>query len=50
MGRVDTETSPGNRSAKGVMFLTLEDDTGIANFVVWTKVFEANRRLSLPSP
>ena len=48
---MDTETWPGDRSATGVMFLTLEDDnTGIANFVVWTKVFEANRRLSLPPP
>ena len=50
MERLDTETWPGDRSATGVMFLTLEDETGIANFVVWTKVFEANRRLSLPPP
>ena len=47
---MDTETWPGDRSAEGVMFLTLEDDTGIANFVVWTEVLEANRRLSLPPP
>ncbi|MEO5322842.1 error-prone DNA polymerase [Mesorhizobium sp. CC13] len=34
-------------SAKGVMFITLEDETGIANLVVWPKVFEANRRTIL---
>ncbi|TIV66682.1 MAG: error-prone DNA polymerase, partial [Mesorhizobium sp.] len=34
-------------SAKGVMFITLEDETGIANLVVWAKVFEANRRAVL---
>ncbi|MFC3088012.1 error-prone DNA polymerase [Tabrizicola soli] len=31
-------------SAKGVMFITLEDETGIANVVVWQKVFEQFRR------
>ena len=31
-------------SAKGTMFITLEDETGITNLVVWPKVFEANRR------
>lgn len=34
-------------SAKGVMFVTLEDETGIANLVVWAQVFEANRRAVL---
>lgn len=34
-------------SAKGVMFITLEDETGIANLVVWPKIFEANRRVIL---
>jgi error-prone DNA polymerase len=34
-------------SAKGVLFVTLEDETGIANLVVWPKVFEANRRTLL---
>ncbi|MDQ0333479.1 DNA polymerase III alpha subunit [Mesorhizobium sp. YL-MeA3-2017] len=29
------------------MFVTLEDEIGIANLVVWTKVFEANRRAIL---
>ena len=31
-------------TAKGVIFLTLEDETGIVNIVVWPKVFERNRR------
>jgi error-prone DNA polymerase len=31
-------------SAKGVMFITLEDETGIANLVVWPQVFERFRR------
>ncbi|WP_295555295.1 error-prone DNA polymerase [uncultured Hyphomicrobium sp.] len=29
---------------KKVVFLTLEDETGIANIIVWPKVFAANRR------
>jgi len=34
-------------SAKGVLFVTLEDESGIANLIVWSKVFEANRRILL---
>src|SRR5262249_23710990 len=34
-------------SAKGVMFITIEDETGIANLVVWTAVFEKHRRAVL---
>ncbi len=30
-------------SAKGVIFATLEDETGIANIIVWPKVFETYR-------
>jgi len=30
-------------SAKGVCFITLEDESGIANIVVWPKIFEAFR-------
>ncbi len=30
-------------SSKGVVFLTLEDETGIANIVVWPKLFETFR-------
>jgi error-prone DNA polymerase len=44
-GIVLVRQRPG--SAKGVMFITLEDETGIANLVVWAKVFEANRRAIL---
>lgn len=41
-GIVLVRQKPG--SAKGVMFITLEDETEVANLVVWTNVFEANRR------
>ncbi|GGE02984.1 hypothetical protein GCM10011390_22300 [Aureimonas endophytica] len=44
-GVVLVRQRPG--SAKGVMFITIEDETGVANLVVWTKVFEANRRTVL---
>ncbi|RWH46668.1 MAG: DNA polymerase III subunit alpha, partial [Mesorhizobium sp.] len=44
-GIVLVRQRPG--SAKGVMFITLEDETGIANLVVWPKVFEPNRRTIL---
>jgi len=32
-------------TAKGVVFVTLEDETGSANAVVWRDVFTANRRV-----
>ncbi|MBU2958022.1 OB-fold nucleic acid binding domain-containing protein, partial [Paracoccus sp. C2R09] len=44
-GLVLVRQRPG--SAKGTMFITLEDETGIANLVVWPKIFEANRRTIL---
>lgn len=44
-GLVLVRQKPG--SAKGVMFITLEDETGIANLVVWPKVFEVHRRVVL---
>jgi DNA polymerase III alpha subunit len=31
-------------TAKGVVFITLEDETGIANVVVWRNVYERFRR------
>jgi error-prone DNA polymerase len=34
-------------SAKGVMFVTIEDETGIANLVIWQKVFDKHRRVVL---
>jgi len=44
-GIVLVRQRPG--SAKGVMFITLEDESGIANLVVWPKVFERFRRTIL---
>ena len=32
-------------SAKGVLFVTLEDETGVANAILWPDRFEANRRV-----
>jgi error-prone DNA polymerase len=42
-GLVLIRQRPG--SAKGVCFITLEDETGIANLVVWPDVFEAQRTI-----
>jgi error-prone DNA polymerase len=42
-GIVLVRQRPG--TAKGVVFMTLEDETGVANVVVWKDCFEANRRL-----
>ena len=44
-GVVLVRQRPG--SAKGVMFITLEDESGVANLVVWPTVFEKNRRTIL---
>ena len=44
-GLVLVRQKPG--SAKGVMFITLEDETGVANLVVWPSVFERQRTLVL---
>ncbi|MBL3570757.1 hypothetical protein BV509_06335 [Rhodovulum sulfidophilum] len=41
-GLVLVRQRPG--TAKGVIFVTLEDETGICNVVVWAKVFERFRR------
>ncbi len=41
-GVVLVRQRPG--TASGVVFITLEDETGIANLVVWPKVFERFRR------
>jgi error-prone DNA polymerase len=41
-GVVLVRQRPG--SAKGVVFMTLEDETGIANVVVWPKVMEQFRK------
>jgi error-prone DNA polymerase len=34
-------------TASGVIFSTLEDETGIANIIIWPKVFEEYRRIVL---
>lgn len=44
-GIVLVRQMPG--SAKGVMFITIEDETGVANLVIWPKVFEEFRRVIL---
>src|SRR4051812_45886158 len=41
-GVVLVRQRPG--SANGVVFMTLEDETGIANIVVWPKVMERFRK------
>jgi error-prone DNA polymerase len=46
-GLVLVRQRPG--TASGVIFMTLEDETGIANIVVWPKVFERYRRTVLTS-
>ncbi|WP_011583117.1 error-prone DNA polymerase [Chelativorans multitrophicus] len=46
-GLILVRQRPG--SAKGVMFVTVEDESGIANIVVWTKTFEKYRRVLLSS-
>ena len=42
-GVVLVRQRPG--SAKGVVFMTLEDETGVANTIVWPKTLEAYRRI-----
>ncbi len=41
-GLVLVRQRPG--TAKGVIFLTLEDETGVANIVVWKKIYLKYRR------
>jgi error-prone DNA polymerase len=36
-------------SAKGVLFLTIEDETGVANAILWPDRFEAQRRIVMGS-
>src|SRR6185503_13333077 len=42
-GLVLVRQQPG--TAKGVIFITLEDETGVVNVVVWPNVFARNRRI-----
>jgi error-prone DNA polymerase len=46
-GLVLIRQRPG--TAKGVVFVTLEDETGSANAVVWPDIFTANRRAVMAS-
>ena len=46
-GLVLVRQRPG--TASGVVFATLEDETGIANIVIWSKAFDAHRRTILAS-
>ena len=44
-GIVLVRQKPG--SAKGVMFITIEDETGVANLILWPDRYAAQRRLVL---
>jgi error-prone DNA polymerase len=44
-GLVLVRQRPG--SANGVIFMTLEDETGVANAIVWPKVFEKYRSVAM---
>jgi error-prone DNA polymerase len=44
-GLVLVRQKPG--SAKGVLFITVEDETGVANLVIWPGLFEQQRRVVL---
>jgi error-prone DNA polymerase len=46
-GLVLVRQRPG--TASGIVFATLEDETGIANIVIWNKTFDRHRRTILSS-
>jgi error-prone DNA polymerase len=46
-GLVLNRQRPG--TAKNVMFATLEDETGVANLVIWDRLFQAERRVLMTS-
>jgi len=46
-GLITVRQRPG--TAKGVLFITIEDETGSANLVVWDKIFKKYRREILQS-
>ncbi|MBO6679863.1 error-prone DNA polymerase [Parvibaculum sp.] len=46
-GLVLVRQRPG--TASGVIFATLEDETGIANIIIWPKLYEKRRRVVLTS-
>jgi error-prone DNA polymerase len=41
--------APATRFRQGRHFITLEDETAVANLVVWTKISEKYRRVVLGS-
>jgi error-prone DNA polymerase len=43
-GLVQSRQRPG--TASGIVFITLEDETGISNLVLYSRVFEENRRVA----
>lgn len=43
-GLVQSRQRPG--TASGVVFITLEDETGVSNLVLYSPVFEENRRVA----
>jgi len=43
-GMVICRQQPG--TAKGVLFMTLEDETGFVNLVIWQKIYERHRLLA----
>ncbi len=44
VGMVICRQRPG--TATGVIFITLEDETGFVNVVIWSTVFEAHRTVA----
>jgi error-prone DNA polymerase len=44
-GLVLVRQMPG--AAKGVMFMTIEDETGVANLVIWKTLYEKQRPIAL---
>ena len=46
-GLVLVRQRPG--TASGVIFATLEDETGVANIIIWPKLFEKRRRIVITS-
>ena len=44
-GLVLVRQMPG--TAKGVMFMTLEDETGVSNLVIWKTLYEKQKRVAL---
>jgi error-prone DNA polymerase len=47
-GLVLLRQQPG--TASGVIFMTIEDESGVANLIVWPDVFERHRRVVLGCP